>query len=230
MKSEEKVFPENQINVLQKLIERPYKQKELAEALGLSGAGLSYHLDILEKEEDLIRKTTTLKVGNVSLNEISLNPNAIQRVRKILKKETGNYTLISGFGKDSTLGESHMLPIYASDLLKKEGYNISRIVVFITPESNLKKAEELVKFDKVINKPYVDYRNLDSDLMKNIESIIQEEQKLSDLILDLTPLTKLLTIKLMELSTKYRIPSMYLGKKGDNENYLLWIYQSNHNH
>jgi hypothetical protein len=121
----------------------------LAEELGLSGAGLSYHLEILEKEENLIKKKTTLKVGNVSLNEISLNPNCIQQVRKILKKETGNYTLISGFGKDSILGESYMLPIYASDLLKKEGYNINRIIAFITPESNLKKAEELIKFNRV---------------------------------------------------------------------------------
>jgi hypothetical protein len=64
--------------------------------------------------------------------------------------------------------------------------------------------------------------------MKNLESIIQEEQKISDLILDLTPLTKLLTIKLLEFSYKYKIPSMYLGKKGDNENSLLWIYQGAH--
>lgn len=220
-------FTEKQKKILELLLDKTYMQKDLAEAVKISGAGLFYHINILENEEHLITKETKYQVGTVSLNEISLNPNAIQRVRKILERSFENYTLISGFGKTSELGLSYTIPSMISGLLKDEGYKINRIVVFVTDESDVKKAKDLGKLDRIIEYKYSDYRNTDSKLMRIIEQIVIEEQKNTDLILDLTPLTKLLTIKLLEISNKFQIPSCYLGKSEDGENNLLWIYQPN---
>ena len=197
-------------------------QKDLTKAMGISGAGLLYHLNILE-EEELIIKKPVITVGSVTLKEISINPSKRQMVRKILDIKTEGYTLITGFGKDSSLNLSYMLPIKAGRLLEEEGYNIKRVVAFITPESNLEAATRLIKIDREINKPYSLYRTHESDLMDNLESIIREEQKNMDLILDLTPLTKLLTVKLLMLSFKYDIPSFYLGLRDDDSNYLIWL-------
>jgi len=221
---EEKKYPENQKRILDLLLQKPIQQKHLAEALAISGAGLLYHLNLLENEH-LIKKKTLFSVGNVSVNEISIDPNSIQRARQILGMKAGKYTLITGFGKDSTLGESHAIPAITLHLLSEMGYNIDRIVVFITPESNVESAKRLIKIDKVISAQYEDYRNTDSDVMHQLEAIIQEEQEDHDVILDLTPLTKLLTIKLLELSTRCQIPSVYIGKSLKKKDELLWIYQ-----
>ncbi|NMC08088.1 MAG: hypothetical protein GYA24_22980 [Candidatus Lokiarchaeota archaeon] len=53
--------------------------------------------------------------------------------------------------------------------------------------------------------------------------LIQEETKECDVIIDLTPLTKLLTLKLLELSHKYQIPSVYIGKSSKKKDELIWI-------
>jgi hypothetical protein len=163
-------------------------------------------------------------VGNVSLNRISINANSVQNVRKILDLKKKNFTLISGFGKDSELGQPYTIPATAKLLLEEEHYNIQRIIAFVTPESNIKKAKEILKIDRFIEKQIQDYRNPDSDLMNKLESIIQEEQKDAEIILDLTPLTKLLTIKFLEFSYNYGIPSFYLGKKKSGENSIIWLH------
>ncbi len=220
---EKEEFHENQVKILRFLIERSYHQKDLAEAMGMSGAGLLYHLDILGKKHFIIKKTIA-QVGNASLNEISINPNAIQRARRIIGKQSGPYTLITGMGKDSALGQASTLPATAKSLLEQEGYVIDRILAFITPDSNQEMAKKLVKLDKVIEAKYQEFRDDDSPFMKSLEGIIQQEQKDKDIIFDLTPLTKLLTIRLLDLSNKYKIPSFYTGTKASGASHLIWIY------
>ncbi|MFX0099752.1 MAG: winged helix-turn-helix transcriptional regulator [Candidatus Hodarchaeota archaeon] len=219
---DEEEFHENQLKILGLLLKKPYQQKELAEAIGMSGAGLLYHVNILEKRK-LIKRKTIATVGNVSLKEISIHPNAIQRVRLLTGVELSSYTLFSGMGKDFKDWEPSTIPVTVKNLLEKEGYKISRIVAFITEESNIENAKKLVKIDRTIEYPYFDYRNESSEIFLNLETIIQGEMRNANIILDLTPLTKLLTIKLLELSTKYHIPSLYLGKNDKGDNYLLWI-------
>ncbi|MHA1848176.1 MAG: winged helix-turn-helix domain-containing protein [Promethearchaeota archaeon] len=211
----------NQKKILEILLDGKQRQNELAKLLKLSGAGLLYHLDKLE-ELNLILKKTVQKIGNVSINEIMINPNELQHVRMLLKREKKEFTLITGFGKDSDLGVSSRIPAIIKGLLEQEGYNITRVVAFATPDSNIKNAKKLTRLDKVIVKEYQEYRDNNSDLMRNIENLIQEEQQNNDLILDLTPLSKLLTIKLLEYSFKYRIPCVYIGKKPEGD-YLIWI-------
>ncbi|MFX0101556.1 MAG: winged helix-turn-helix domain-containing protein [Candidatus Hodarchaeota archaeon] len=215
-------YSEKQVRIIKLLLDKPYLQKDLAQRLGISGAGLLYHLKKLENEE-LITKNTKIQVGNVKIKEISININGLQRARKIAGIEKKEWTLISGFGKDSQLGKPFKLPSIAKQLLTDHGYKISKIVAFITPESNINAAKELETIDRVITYNYVDYRNGDSELMNKLEFFLQEEQKIADLIIDLTPLTKLLTLKLLELSYKFKIPSFYLGKKKNDDDYLMWI-------
>ncbi|MHC1590842.1 MAG: hypothetical protein ACXQS8_02050 [Candidatus Helarchaeales archaeon] len=223
---DEEEFHENQLKMLELLLEKPYQQKDLVTAMEMSGAGLLYHINILEKKK-LISRKTIATVGNVSLKVISIHPNAIQRVRLLTGLESDSYTLFSGMGKDFQGWEPSAIPFTAKTLLEDEGYVISRIVAFITDESNIDNAKKLVNIDRVIEYPYFDYRNESSEIFLKLESVIQEEMRDANLILDLTPLTKLLTIKLLELSTKYHIPSFYLGKKENGDNYLLWIYNQN---
>lgn len=218
-------FSEKQLEILEKLLVTPYMQKDLAEELGISGAGLLYHIRKLEKK-NLIGRETTVKVGSVSRKEISLNANVVQAVRRILNKSTGEYTLITGMGKDSPLGDSHQLPALTKDLLVEEGYAITRTFVFATPESSLDKGRQLTEIDEVLIRPYHDYRNDQSELMRDFENTLQKELKKADLILDLTPLSKYLTIKLLDFSYQYQVPACYLAKRGEkdaDENYLLWI-------
>ena len=219
---EPKEYPEKQKQILKLLLSKSYRQKELAVELGISGAGLLYHLNLLEKDK-LIFKKKLFEVGNVTINEISLNPNMVQLARTIVKMPIGKCTLITGFGKDSDLGPSSMIPATVKGLLEKENYTIDRIIAFVGTDSNVENANRFVKIDEYISRDYNDYRNEHSELMQNIESIVRNEQVNSEVILDLTPLSKLLTIKLLEISYRYQIPSFYLGKTKDDKDYLLWI-------
>ena len=64
---------------------------------------------------------------------------------------------------------------------------------------------------------------MDSDVIQQLDYMLMEAQQSQDLILDLTPLTKLLTIKFLAYSTKFHIPSFYLGMRGLTEYEILWI-------
>ena len=218
-------YKEKQKQILSLLLEHPFQQKELATEMGISGAGLLYHLNKLE-DDGIIRKITTAQVGNVSINEISLNPNAIQQVRAILGKKTRKYTLITGFGIDNLKTEyySSNIPVQAKNLLEDEGYQLSRIIALITEDSNLNRAQKLVKIDEVLKASYEDYRNIRSTFMtRDLEFMIQKEQKQNDLIIDLTPISKLLTLKLLEISHQYSIPSFYMGMNEKKEYNLIWV-------
>ena len=218
-----KEFPAKQKEILKVLLEAPLQQKDLAARVGISGAGLFYHIGILEEARLIVRKTLA-EVGNVSLKEVSIHPNAVQRARDITGTSRERHTLVCAFGKDTAdFGESSTMPATAKKLLQRDGYKIDRIVAFITPDSSLANAKKLVTIDKVILYPYLDYRNDDSPLMQSLARIIQDEQKEADVLIDVTGLSKLLTIRLMELSTNYGIPCFYLGKKSDGTDFLLWL-------
>jgi DNA-binding CsgD family transcriptional regulator len=211
-----------QETILDLLIQKPYMQKDLAKAIGISPPGLLYHLNQLSKY-GLIQKQEKTSVGAVSLNEISLDPNSIQRTRELLGKKSTKYTLITGFGKDSDLGMASILPSNSTILLQNEGYNITRVVAFCTPDSNVQNAKRLGQIDRLITHKYEAYRDGSSELMSTLENTIQTEQTDADLILDLTPLSKLLTIRLLQISNAYRIPSFYLGLNTNREYFVMWI-------
>ncbi|MCP6718679.1 MAG: hypothetical protein KJI71_00420 [Patescibacteria group bacterium] len=47
--------------------------------------------------------------------------------------------------------------------------------------------------------------------------------KEADIIIDLTPLSKLFSFKLLELANKYLLPCVYLGIDKNEEDKLFWM-------
>ncbi len=217
---------EKQKIILQLLIERTYRQNELQKALKISAPSLSYHLERLA-DDHLIEKKTITQIGNAKLNEISLQPSALQRVRSLLGKSSSQYTLITGFGFQE---EGYRIPDISSRLLLKEGYKITRIVGFTNPEAREKRekqnsSEKLCSIDRYCVYPYQDYRYTTSPFFVQVENILQEEQRTSDLLIDLTPLSKLFTFKLLSIANKYHLPCFYLGLDENNNEFVIWMTQ-----
>lgn len=217
-------FSEKQLQILQILLDKEYKQNEIQESLKTSAPNLHYHLSRLE-ELDLIKKKTLFEIGNAKINQISLNPAARQQVRNILGFEVKNFTILTGFGDKDT---GYRVPDLVLNILKKYKFKIDKIVCYTTPEAKKKREEfqqkeNLIEINKYIIFPYKDYRYLDSDFFQTVELILSEEQKESNVIVDLTPLSKLFSFKLLELANKYRIPCIYLGmdKNGQDKLYSM---------
>lgn len=47
--------------------------------------------------------------------------------------------------------------------------------------------------------------------------------KVADIIIDLTPLSKLFSLKLLELANKYLLPCVYLGLDEEEKDKLFWM-------
>ncbi|KKM15507.1 hypothetical protein LCGC14_1695410, partial [marine sediment metagenome] len=217
-------FSENQIKILDFLFEKEYLQNELQKALKTTAPNLHYHLKKLIKY-NLILKETQQQIGNAKINRISLNPSSRQHIRKILELKVKDYTLITGFG---ILGTGYKLPDLVLKILRENYYPISRIVCFTSKDALKKrkehqKQEDLVKINRFIKYPYEDYRNITSEFFQCVEGTLSKEMKSSDIIIDLTPLSKLFSFKLLEIANFYRLPCVYLGinKKGNYELYSM---------
>jgi DNA-binding MarR family transcriptional regulator len=214
-------FPENQIKILKLLFEKEHLQGDLKDKLSMTGSNLYYHLGKLE-EDHLVIKKTIQQIGNAKINKISINPTARQIVRKILGYKLENFTLITGYG---VLGKGYKLPDNSYKVLKELNYPINRILCFTSPDA-LEKRKENIKEDfinsmiknKIYN--YEEYRYMDSKFYKEIEEIINKEMKNSDIIIDLTPLSKLFSFKLLKIANRFKLPCFYLGMDKD-QNYKL---------
>ena len=217
-------FSERQINILNLLNKNEYQQKDLQEALKTTAPNLYYHLNKLE-ELDLVKKKTLYEVGNVKINIISLNPASRQQVRKIIGKEVSNYVLITGFG---VLKTGYRVPDLVYNILIKYHYPISRVICFTTPDAKekreeFKEVENLLNIDDFFTYPYEEYRFIESEFFQSIEIKISKEMESANIIIDLTPLSKFFSFKLLELANKYQIPCIYLGMDGEGKNKLYWM-------
>jgi len=219
-----KGISERQKHILELLSEKEYLQNKLQEALSMTAPNLHYHLTRLEAT-DLIKKETLYEIGNAKTNRISLNPAARQQVRQIIGLEIKYYTLITGLG---ALKTGYRVPDLVLKILKKYKFSITRIVCFSTPDAKKKREEhqlqeKLQKIDRYIIYPYVEYRYIESEFFQKAEHFLSEEMKDANIIIDLTPLSKLFSFKLLELANKYQLPCMYLGldKNGRDKLFLM---------
>jgi len=217
-------FSERQIHILNLLFKKEYQQKDLQEALRTTAPNLYYHLNKLE-ELDLVKKKTLYEVGNVKINVISLNPASRQQVRKIIEKEVSNYVLITGFGELKT---GYRVPDLVYNILIKYHYPISRVICFTTQDARekrkeFKEEENLMDIDEFFAYPYQDYRFIESEFFQSIEIKISKEMETANIIIDLTPLSKLFSFKLLELANKYQIPCVYLGMDRESKDKLYWM-------
>ena len=78
-----------------------------------------------------------------------------------------------------------------------------------------------MKIDEFFMYPYEDYRFIESEFFESIEIKVSKEMQDANIIIDLTPLSKLFSFKLLELANKYQIPCVYLGmdKEGKDKLY-----------
>ncbi len=217
-------FTGKQLVILKLLYDRPYRQNELRQMLQITAPGLFYHLEILEKEH-LVEKKTVAQIGNAKINEISINPVALQRIRGIIGSKVTHYSLITGFGKLET---GYRVPDIAYTLLREAHYPVDRIICFTTPDAkpvrDQHEAEEhLQKVHKFYLFDYLDFRTLRSSYFQQIEGLLQAEMQDADVMIDLTPLSKLYSFKMLEIANKYHLPCFYLGGDGDTQNHLIWL-------
>jgi hypothetical protein len=193
----------------------------------VSAQNLSYHLGILSRE-NLIEKRIVAQIGNARINEILINPSQLQRIRYLLNIEIQNYTLVTGFGR---IEKGYQLPDKCFYALEKLKFQITRILCFTSTDAHeLRKSamqtETLIPLDQCYDQYNYekDYCNLDSKFYtEDLEQILRNELKNSNLILDLTPLSKLYSFKLLELANRYQLPCFYLGKSDQSNEVVIWM-------
>ncbi len=217
-------FSKRQLQILRALFENEYQQKDLQKLIDTSAPNLHYHLSKLE-ESGLIRKETLYKVGNVKINSISLNPATRQKVRRIIGLEVENLTLITGFGELKT---GYRVPDLMHGILRKYHYHVTRVICYTTVDAKqirlkYKDQENLMDIDEFVLFPYEEYRYLKSALYQSLKMKLSKEMEVADIIIDITPLSKLFSLKLLELANKYQIPCVYLGMDEKGKDKLYWL-------
>ncbi len=199
--------------------------KNIRKKINISSPGLLYHLDKLE-EMHFIQKITLAQIGNAKINEISLDPLQMQTIRRILGKECKTTTLLSGFGE---LYDGYSIPEQGFQLLHYRHYIIERVVCITTRKGkeirdSKSKEEKLLSIDKYYaDYDYLDFRNINSQFFKDIDSILRDELQNSNLIIDITPLSKLYSFEMLKRANQYQLPCYYKGKNEEQKDVLLWM-------
>jgi DNA-binding MarR family transcriptional regulator len=215
-------FSNRQQDIMRLLLKKPHLQNDLQSVLGLTAPNLHYHLNQLLKA-NLIKKETIQKMGNARINQVMINPAAYQRLRNILGLKVKDLTLITGFG---LLESGYRVPDLVWKILRTMRYPMSKLVCFTTPESKVKrkkfqKVEKLQKVDTYYEFEYNVFRHWNSEFFQKVEELISQQLKTSNVIIDITPLTKLYSFKLLEMANKYDLPCVYLGMDAQGEECLF---------
>ena len=122
----------------------------------------------------------------------------------------------------------YRVPDLVFKILNKFHYPISRIVCFTTGKAKVrriefKEVEKLMDINDFFLFQYQEFRYIDSEFFETVEAKISKEMEEANIIIDVTPLSKLFSFKLLELANKYQIACIYLGmdKLGDDK--LYWM-------
>jgi DNA-binding MarR family transcriptional regulator len=216
---------EKQITILNLLMEKNYIQKDLQSKLNLSSPGLLYHLNKLEKL-NFIEKKTIQQIGNAKINEISLDPIQLQNIRRKLNLKADNCTLITGFGELKT---GYKIPDETFKILHNKHYIIDKVVCITTKKGKMirerkAKEEKLIEIDRFYSDfVYNDFRDINSTFFQELDNILRAELKESNLVIDITPLSKLYSFEMLKRANKYQLPCYYLGKDQNENDSLIWM-------
>lgn len=214
-----------QITILLLLLQKNYIQKDLQKALKMTSAGLLYHLNKLE-EFNYIKKKTLQRFGSAKINEISIDPIRLQHLRWDFNIKTEGTTLLTGFGE---LNDGYMIPDESLSLLSKSHFNITRIVCITTRKGKnirLKKQKEknLNRVAKYYSDyEYLDFRNINSPFFKELDNLLRKELFTSNIIIDITPLSKLYTLELLKRANYYKLACFYIGKDENGDDSIMWM-------
>ncbi len=206
---------ERKLKILKSLLERGFVSvAELQRVTGIPRSSLNHHLYILTRDGYIRQK----RKGKELL--CSVEPIYIQRLRVKLGMNAPK-ALISGYTFHPNNPDTRTLRVVerAVNLLKKEGVNIDRTIAFTTPLARGKIREEGVMHgDEEIEFEIEVYQNDINKIKKRMKKVIEKNLLNYELIVDLTPLTKLYTIVALSFAKEYGVKAIYhAGKK------LIWI-------
>lgn len=172
-----------------------------------ASAALSLNSKSLENRGVIERKTINRKVY------IKLKPQSVTIAREKLNIKAPNL-LISGYTWNPEKPED-IMPIKnyidAINKLKNEGIEISKIICFTTPQASNKRLELEIKPDPDIEVKikFKDYQTNIKLIEEKLKEIIENKIWNYNIIIDVTPLTKLFTIAAIEIAKKYNLKTIY---------------------
>lgn len=168
-------------------------------------SSLVHHLGILAREKIILQE----KSGRELINKI--NPLYIQNLRAIFGIKAPKM-LISGYTYNPETKDIKTLEVLqrALEFLKKEKIEIKRTISFTVPEAKRKiRKTDFVKGDVEITLDFKDYQNSPEKIEREMEEVIIKNLGSYEIIIDLTPLTKLYSIIGLSLAKKYGLKAFY---------------------
>ncbi|MFX1294492.1 MAG: ArsR family transcriptional regulator [Promethearchaeota archaeon] len=201
------------IKLLKLLLEGPQLQKDLPKKLKVKRPTIKYHVDRLE-EEGLINKKLIAEAGPIKVVELAINKLALPQIRKKLNLHINKRTLISGFTFDPRIQDidTLKLPDITRYLLTSEGYEVDKLVCFTTKIAmQERKKENLPMIDRYIPYPFKIYQ--DPSFSQIVEQELAQEILNADVIIDITPLTKIYTITMLNIAHHYKLPVVYVARE-----------------
>lgn len=187
---------------------------ELEEKTGIPRSSLNHHLDMLSKDNVISQKREGRKVIN------RVNPVHIQKFRKEFNIEAPKL-LITGYTFNPELPDERTLQLAerAVKLLKSRGEEVEKCITFTTyqAQGEMDKREYLRGGEEVVM-DIKEYQSNIGVLEEKLKLVIEEEIIQKEIIIDLTPLTKLFTIACLSLARDYKLKSVYHG--GEK---LIWV-------
>ncbi len=181
-----------------------------------ASAALSLNSKALESRGIIERKIVNRKVY------VRLKPESVVLARRLLNIRVP-YELISGYTWNPLKPED-LMPIKnyidAINKLEREGIKPSKIICFTTPEASRKRLELNVKPepDVEVKFEFKVYQSNINLIEEELGRIVENEIWDYNIILDITPLTKLYTIAAINIARKYDLKMIY--HFGDQ---LIWL-------
>jgi DNA-binding transcriptional ArsR family regulator len=187
---------------------------EIQRATNIPRSSLIHHLKWLESRGYIIQE----RKGKIIENIVS--PSYAQKLRKELKIKVPKL-LISGYTYDPSKPDIKTLELLqrALDFLEKEGIKVEKTIAFTTPLAQKKiKEAGYIRGNEEVPMEYEIYSNRQKKIEREMRKRIEQNILTRDILVDLTPLSKLFTIVGLYLSKEYGLRSFYhAGEK------LIWL-------
>ena len=187
---------------------------EIQRASAIPRSSLNHHLTWLRKHGYI----TQARKGKIIEN--SVHPLYAQKLRKKLKIKAPKL-LISGYTYDPGKPDITTLELLqrALKFLEEKGIKIDKTIAFTTPIAQKKIREtSYIRGDEEVAMEYEIYSNRIKEIEKRMKEKIEENIPASDIIIDLTPLSKLFSVVALSLAKEYGSRAFYHA--GDR---VVWL-------
>lgn len=177
-------------------------------------SSLNHHLALLRRDKIIVQR----RDGRRLLNSVS--PKYIQGFRKEFRVRAPKL-LISGYTFDPKRQNIKTLEMLerAINFLKCDKIKVGKTVAFTTHLARDKIREtDYLQGDEEVAMDIEVYQNEMAKIEKTMRDIIEKKLGENEVIMDLTPLTKLFTIVSLSLAREYDLKAMYhAGER------LIWV-------